>query len=358
MKNREKALLLINLGSPDSTEVRDVRTYLNEFLMDGWVIDFPSWFRFLLMRGIVVPRRAPKSAEAYRTIWTKAGSPLIVSTASLCEAVQQRVDFPVYMAMRYGSPSFKATLAAIHREMPNLKELTVLPLYPHYTMSSFGTAVRALKRINRKEKYPFDLKFFTPFFHHPAYINALAESMRPYLEQPFDKVLFSYHGIPERHMRKDGDFIRKGGFAGLELPSESYAEQCRITTRLVAEVLGLPEDKMETSFQSRLTSAGGNWVKPYSVNRLEQLPGEGVRNLLVVCPAFINDCLETLEEMGIEGKAEFLKRGGRSFTLIPCLNDQPLFADVVADWAAAGHNNVTGAQPLVGAEAPVASQKD
>lgn len=336
MEHQGKALLLINLGSPAAAETTAVKAYLNEFLTDGWVIDFPAWFRYLLMRGIVVPRRAPKSAEAYRTIWTKAGSPLIVSTAGLRDAVQARLGFPVRMAMRYGSPSMKEVLESINREIPDLRELLVLPLYPHYTMSSFGTAVHALSQIHKKGGYPFRLNFFKPFFDHPAYIHALAESIRPYLEQPFDKILFSYHGIPERHMRKDAAFIRHGGFSQLQLPVQSYAEQCRITSRLVAAALGLSEDKMEISFQSRLSSAGGNWIKPYSAGRLAELPQEGVRNLLVVCPAFINDCLETLEEMGISGKADFLQRGGRSFTLIPCLNQQPLFAEVIAGWAEVG----------------------
>ena len=333
--NNHTALLLTNLGSPDSTEVNDVKKYLNEFLMDERVIDFPYWFRFLLMRCLVVPRRAPESAKAYRKVWTPEGSPLIVEGEKLTRKVQAKADFPVALSMRYQNPSTAAAFDALLKQNPDLKEVIVLPLYPHYTMSSFDTAVAEVKRIHRKGKYPFQLKFLNPFYNHPDYIAALATQIKPFVEGAYDKIMFSYHGLPERHMRKDDERIAKGE-SSFRLPSVNYQKQAYETTRLVAEHLGIPETKYEVAFQSRLKSAGNEWIKPYTQVRLLELPNEGVKKLLVVCPAFINDCLETLEEIALRGKEDFEAAGGENLTLIPCINDQEQFADTIVKWATTG----------------------
>lgn len=336
MASSGKALVLMNLGSPDSPGVKDVRRYLNEFLMDSRVLDFPAVFRFPLVRGIITPFRAPNSAKAYSKVWRTDGSPLIVLTQQLADAVQQQFDFPVKTAMRYGNPSPRKVFDALLQADPGLKEVILFPLYPHYTMSSYETAVAYAKTIHKKYRYPFTLKFVSPFYNHPDYIAALAKRIRPYLEQPYDKILFSYHGLPERHMRKDDETISRytssGKDIGFTMPAINYQKQCLETTRLVTEALQIPADKYETTFQSRLKQAGNEWIKPYTAPRLEALPGEGVQRLLVVCPAFINDCLETLEEIAMEGKHAFESAGGTALTYIPCLNDFGPWVDTVVKW--------------------------
>ncbi|MBN9296891.1 MAG: ferrochelatase [Filimonas sp.] len=329
----KKAIILMNLGSPDSTSVKDVRKYLNEFLMDERVIDMPYLSRLLLVRGIIVPFRAPKSAKAYSSIWWKEGSPLIVLTKQLQALVQEKVDMPVEIAMRYGSPSPKDAYDNLLQKVPDLEEAILMPLYPHYAMSSFETAVKYMEEVHRKNKYTFKLKTVPAFYNHPDYIHALAESIRPYINQDFDKILFSYHGIPERHITKGdctGSHCLKVNDC-CHVPSKAhefcYRHQTITTTELTQQALGLPAEKVEQTFQSRL--GRDPWLTPYTAQRLEELPKEGVKKLLIVCPAFISDCLETLEEIAVEGKHSFMEAGGESFTAIPCLNTNALWIETV-----------------------------
>src|SRR5690349_16956707 len=238
---KKRGILLMNLGSPDSTEVKDVRRYLNEFLMDKRVIDNPYLLRLLLVQGIIVPFRAPKSAEAYRTIWTKEGSPLIVLSKQLQEALQHQVDEPVEITMRYGNPTPDAAFERLMQRMPGLEEVIAIPLYPHYAMSSFETAVEYAKEVHAKKKYPFELKFIKPYYDQPSYIDALADRMKPYLNQDYDHILFSYHGVPGRHIKKS-DPTGKHCLQAADCcntPSIAhnycYRHQCFTTTRLVTE---------------------------------------------------------------------------------------------------------------------------
>lgn len=331
-----KALLLMNLGSPDAPEKKAVQRYLNQFLMDSNVLDFPALFRFILVKGIITPFRSSATAEAYSKVWTKEGSPLVVLTNKLAAAVQAKVNYPVSVAMRYGNPSPKKAFDDLLQKNPNLKEVVVFPLYPHYTMSSYETAVVYAKEIHKKYKYPFTLKFVDPFYNHPDYIAALANSIRPFLNEPYDKLLFSYHGLPERHMIKDDIKIKQAtGKEGFIYPSKNYQKQCLETTDLVIKYLNIPAEKYETAFQSRLKQAGNEWIKPYTQVRLDELPAEGTKKLLVVCPAFINDCLETLEEIKMQGKEDFTEHGGEDLTYIPCLNDNEEWVDTVVKWVAA-----------------------
>jgi ferrochelatase len=324
--NAKRALLLMNLGSPDSTSVKDVRRYLNEFLMDGRVIDIPYLVRSLLVRGIIVPFRAPKSAEAYRSIWTDEGSPLIVLTKQLQEAVQQKIKEPVAIAMRYGNPSPRQAYDQLLKEHPGLEEVVLLPLYPHYAMSSYETAVEYAKEQHQKGNYSFKLSIIPPFYDDADYIDALAQSMQPYTEQEYDHILFSYHGIPQRHIRKSDTTgchclqVSNCCETASSAHATCYRHQLVVTTRLVAGKLGIPKEKYSISFQSRL---GKGWLEPFTDKRLEAMPGEGIKKLLIACPAFISDCLETIEEIGEEGKETFMHAGGESFTLIPCLNTHP-----------------------------------
>lgn len=332
----KRGIVLLNLGSPDSTEVKDVRKYLMEFLMDKRVIDYPYLLRLLLVGGIIAPFRAPKSAAAYKSIWTEEGSPLIVLTRQLQQALEPLANEPVEIAMRYRNPTMQSAFDKLLDRVPGLEEVVAIPLYPHYAMSSYETAVEHAKEVHQKNKYAFKLSFIKPFYNEEHYIHALSESIRPYLNQSYDQILFSYHGLPERHMTKGdptGSHCLKVPNC-CEVPSEAhkvcYRHQCWTTTQLVKQRLSIPDAKAGFSFQSRLGRE--EWLKPYTAGLLEKLPKQGVKNLLVVCPAFISDCLETLEEIAEEGKEIFLHAGGESFTMIPCLNVNPLWVQALLTW--------------------------
>lgn len=323
----------MNLGSPDSTEVKAVRRYLNEFLMDPRVIDTPFLWRWLLVKGIITPLRAPRSAKAYSAVWTDEGSPLMVLSRHLQQAFQQRVEEPVVLAMRYGSPDPNMAFEQLLKLQPALEEVVLVPLYPHYAMSSYETAVEYARAIYRKNAYSFRLTIVTPFYDQQDYLNALTESVRPFLQEPYDHLLFSYHGIPERHVRKtdptgkhclQSDACCTGS---AEAHAFCYRHQCISSTNKVAAALQVPNHKFSYSFQSRL--GRDEWLKPYTAKRLQEMPGEGIRKLVILCPAFISDCLETLEEIAVEGRELFLHAGGESFTLVPCLNLQPKWLDAL-----------------------------
>jgi protoporphyrin/coproporphyrin ferrochelatase len=333
----KKGIILMNLGSPASPDVPAVRSYLSEFLMDGRVIDIPYLLRMLLVRGIIVPFRAPKSAAAYRSIWTQEGSPLTVLTFQLRDALQAQVESPVVVAMRYGKPSPAEAFEDLMQQCPDMKEALLIPLYPHYAMSSYETAVEYARLVHAKGKYPFSLEVLPPYYRQETYQESLAASIRPWLEQPHDLILFSYHGVPKRHILK-GDTTGHHCLqseACCQTPSAAHAHcyrhQCLETTAMVTRKLGIPAGRFANSFQSRLGRE--EWLQPYTAERLRQLPGEGVRKLLMVCPAFVSDCLETLEEIAMEGKEIFLHAGGSSFTMIPCLNTHPLWVEALAGWS-------------------------
>ena len=325
----------MNLGSPDATDVKDVTRYLKEFLMDGRVIDYPYLLRSLLVKGIIVPFRAAKSAKAYETIWTKEGSPLVVFTRQLQNALQQQVEEPVEIAMRYGNPSPQAAFDKLVKSNPALEEVIAIPLYPHYAMSSYETAVAYAKEIHQRNKYSFKLTIIKPFFDEPHYLQAMVENMRPYLQLDYDHILFSYHGIPERHIKKSDTTgkhcLQTGNCCDTASPAHAtcYRHQVFTTTRLVTAQLNIPADKYSIAFQSRL---GKGWLQPFTDIRLEEMPKEGIKKLLIICPAFVSDCLETLEEIEERGKETFMQAGGESFTMIPCLNIHPLWIQAIAGW--------------------------
>jgi protoporphyrin/coproporphyrin ferrochelatase len=332
----KRGIILMNLGSPDSTEVKDVKRYLDEFLMDKRVIDYPYLFRLLLVKGIIVPFRAPKSAHAYKSIWTKEGSPLIVLTKQLQQALAQQLSDPVVVSMRYGNPTPAAAYNELLKQSADLEEAVLMPLYPHYAMSSYETAVEYMKEVHQKNGYRFRLTTIKPYYNNVDYIHALSESIRPYLQRGYDKVLFSYHGVPERHILK-GDITGNHCLQSPECCQKSspahefcYRHQCFRTTELVTTALQIPQSKFELSFQSRL--GRDKWLTPFTVARLRDLPNEGIKKLLVACPAFVSDCLETLEEIAEQGRETFLHAGGESFTMIPCLNIHPLWVHTISKW--------------------------
>ena len=335
MDTVKRGIILMNLGSPDSTEVKDVKKYLDEFLMDEKVIDKSWLFRALLVKGIIVPFRAPKSAKAYKTIWTYEGSPLVVFTKQLQHALQNEVEEPVEIAMRYGNPSPEAAFNTLLKREPGIEEVIALPLYPHYAMSSYETAVEYAKDIYKKKKYSFKLTFIKPFYNEPNYLNALSQNIKPYLAKEYDHLLFSYHGVPGRHIRKSDitlcHCLQTDNCCEVASPAHEfcYRHQVITTTKLVTEALNIPKSKYSISFQSRL---GKGWLTPFTDIRLEQFPAEGVKKLLIVCPTFVSDCLETLEEIAVRGKEIFMQAGGESYKMIPCLNTNPLWVKTIAGW--------------------------
>jgi protoporphyrin/coproporphyrin ferrochelatase len=331
----KRGIVLMNLGSPDSTVVPDVKRYLDEFLMDKRVIDYPYLFRLLLVKGLITPKRAPESAKAYASIWTKEGSPLIVLTQQLQAALQQRIEEPIEIAMRYGNPTPAAAFDRLLQNNPDLEEVIAIPLYPHYAMASYETAVEYAKEQYQGKTYPFTLSFIKPFYDEAGYIAAMVENIRPYLNEPYDHILFSYHGIPARHLTKvdptGQHCLKVNDCCNVASPAHKlcYRHQCFETTRLVTQALQIPKEKFSISFQSRL---GKGWLEPFTDVRLEQMPKEGIKKLLIISPAFISDCLETLEELEERGKETFIEAGGTHYKMIPCLNVHPLWVDALQSW--------------------------
>ena len=332
-KMSKKGLIIINLGSPESYSVKDVQVYLREFLMDEKVIDIPFLFRSIVVKGFIVPFRAKNSAEAYKTVWTDKGSPLKVITMEFSELVQKQLDIPVVVAMRYGNPTPQAALEELERKAGGpLDEILVTPMYPHYAMSSYETALDHVKDYIHAKRPQVKFRVLKPFYNEPGYIASLAESIRPYLnEQNFDGYLFSYHGLPVRHLKKS-DPTKKHCYASgdcCELKSIAwetcYKHQVKETTKLVVEKLKLDPAKVMLTFQSRLE--GDKWLQPYTDKYLEDLPKQGVKKLLVLCPAFVADCLETLEEINVRGKESFISSGGEKLVNAPCMNTDPTWVN-------------------------------
>ena len=343
MIDNKTGVLLLNLGSPDSYSVRDVRKYLNEFLMDERVIDIPLIFRIILVKGIIVPFRAPNSAKAYQTIWTAEGSPLKVITRQFKDALQKQLSLPVSAAMRYGNPTTEDAFRELNSKIADLKEILIAPMYPHYAMSSYETAIEYAVSHIRSVQKSIRIRILKPFYKDSLYIDALAASIRPYLDDSdYDGYLFSYHGLPVRHLKKSDPTGKHCYMSGdcCEVKSVAwdccYKHQVKVTTKLVAEKLDLDPVKINLTFQSRL--AGDKWLQPYTDIALEELPKQGVKKLLVLCPAFVADCLETLEEMDDRGKEIFMRNGGEVFTRVPCMNTHPEWVKTVAKYCE-GHDS-------------------
>ncbi len=341
----KRAVLLVNLGSPDSTAVPDVRRYLREFLGDERVLDLAAPLRWALLEGVILRTRPKKSAHAYEQVWTKDGSPLVVISKSVRAKLAATLGpgTPVYLAMRYGNPSIASVIAQIVAD--GVEEVLLFPQYPHYAMSSWETVVVKVFAEAARQAPTLRLTCVQPFFADDDYIKALHTVIAPYLAQPYDHVLFSYHGLPERHMRKaDSSHAHCLTVADCcntcsPVHATCYRAQIVKTTQALVRHAGLSPEKHSISFQSRL--AGEPWLTPFTDHELVRLPKEGKKHLLVLCPAFVADCLETLEEIAMQGQETFLSSGGESFTQIPCLNDHPAYIDFLANrvqyWLTAGH---------------------
>lgn len=330
-----KGVLLVNLGSPDSPTAKDVKPYLDEFLMDERVIDVPLWLRNVIVRGIILRTRPKRSARAYAKIWWEEGSPLIVISERFRDKLRKQLQLPVSLGMRYGSMTIKKALQELQEQ--GVTEVLLVPLYPHYAMSSYETVV--VKAMQVQEEHFPAMRFTTlpAFYKSDGYIQVLAQSIADGLKGfEYDHVLFSYHGIPERHIRKsdptkfhcriDGNCCQTNSVAH----HTCYRHQCYDTTDRVCQQLRLPSEMVSTSFQSRL--AGDPWLKPYTDFEFERLAKEGKRHLAVITPAFVADCLETLEEIAMEGKHQFMEAGGSSYKHIPCLNEREDWVALMAEW--------------------------
>ena len=330
-----KGVLLVNLGSPDSPNPKDVKKYLGEFLMDERVIDVPKWARTLLVKGIILNTRPKASAKAYKKIWWEEGSPLIVLSERLKEKLQKEIDLPLALAMRYGSMSIKKGLKELNDK--GVTEVFMIPLYPQFAMATTETILVLADQL-QKEFFPkITLESLPPFYNNLEYIKILSESIKSHLRgKDYEHLLFSYHGIPERHIRKS-DITKshcKIDKSCCNTPSEAHAycykHQCVEVTRLVGEYLKLEPETFSTSFQSRL--GFDPWLRPYTDRTIERLGKEGIKNMAIATPAFVSDCLETLEEIAMEGEEIFHEAGGDNFTTIPCLNDDPQWVSLLVKW--------------------------
>jgi ferrochelatase len=325
-----KAVLLVNLGSPDSTAVGDVRRYLNEFLMDERVIDSP-WLVRRLVVGLILINRPKQSAHAYQTIWTPAGSPLIVTSQRVQAELQKRLPVPVELAMRYQNPSIPNAIRKLRDR--GVDRLFLIPLFPHYAMSSYESAVERVKTVAARLAPGMHLEVQPPYYDAPDYIRALAAVARNHLAAGYDHLLFSFHGIPERHLRKSDPTgchcLAKDNCCEVPSPAHAtcYRAQCFKTVAALVQAAGVPAGKYSVSFQSRL--GRDPWLKPYTDFELAEFPPRGIRKLLVICPAFVSDCLETLEEIALRGRETFLAAGGTEYAQIPCLNEEPLWLDAL-----------------------------
>ncbi len=304
------ALLLVNLGTPDSPKTPDVRRYLREFLSDRRVIETPRFIWWPILHGLILPFRSPRSAKAYEAIWDHARgeSPLKVITRAQAEGLQARLGKAVRVdwAMRYRTPAIGGRIRALMDE--GHERIAIFPLYPQYAASTTATVVDEVARTLMAMRHQPAIRIVPPYHDHPAYIDALAESLKTQLAslpwQP-DVILASYHGLPRACVEK----------------GDPYERHCLETTRRLREALHLPEEKLRTTFQSRFGRA--EWLKPYTDETIARLAREGVRNLLVITPAFAADCLETLEEIAIAGAETFRTEGGENFAVTPCLNASP-----------------------------------
>lgn len=318
-------VLLLNLGSPASPSPADVGAYLREFLMDEYVIDRPKPLRWALVNLAIVPRRKYASAKLYQSIWTDSGSPLLVNTQALAEGLQQALgaDFKVAVGMRYGEPSTLNALSQLVAQ--GVERIIALPLYPQYAESSFETAVQAVKRAASAMDCADRLEIMPPFYNAPGYLDAAAAQVRQHLtEHPTAHVLFSYHSLPERHLKRldaSGQHCLQRADCCEQIGAHNalcYRAHCVATTRALAERLELSPQQYSLAFQSRLGRQA--WLGPQTEAILPQLVQRGIRQVAVTCPSFVADCLETLEEIAVRARQTFLQAGGRELTLVPALN--------------------------------------
>jgi len=326
------AYLFLNLGTPEAPEPQAVGRYLKEFLMDASVVDIPTPLRWFLVNVLIVPRRKFKSAEAYSQVWGERGSPLMTNSMDLLDQLRRLSPLTtIEIGMRYGQPSVGSALKKLRQQ--NVSEIRFFPLYPQYALSSTKTAILKLTEELKLMNWRPKVEILRPFYAHPKYIALLAQQFRKSVQGfPFDHVLMSYHGLPKRHLTK----ISSGCLQPIccDSPSDRsetcYRYQALQTSRQLARAVGLGDDQWSVSFQSRL---GPGWIEPFTDKEFTELPARGRRNLVVVSPSFVADCLETLEEIEVRGRELFQGAGGEGFRLVPALNADPSWARTLIEFA-------------------------
>ena len=323
-----KGILLINLGSPKDLDVNSIKDYLREFLSDDLVIDYPKILQQLLVNWIIVPSRYKNTKEAYSEIWTDEGSPLVNSTLHLGEKINTKSATPVEVSMRYQYPSIEEGLIKLKNK--GCSDVFVVPLYPHYAMSTTLTTEKEVIRIEKELNLNLNLDFIGSFYNEKEYIASLSNVISRNRSEKSDFLLFSYHGIPNRHLVKTdptkNHCLKAKNCCNTESKAKPFCYKAQVieTSRLCADRLNLREEEWGIAFQSRI---GPGWIEPFTDKELVKLANKGIKNLDVVCPAFVIDNLETLEEMNIRGRETFLESGGKSFNYIPCLNDEESWVD-------------------------------
>ena len=311
-----QGILLCNLGTPDAPRPAELRRYLKEFLSDPRVVEIPRLLWWMILNLIILRIRPRRSAKLYQSVWTEAGSPLMLYSQGQVKAVKQRLaekygDIPVVLGMRYGNPSMASAIKELTDQ--NVRDIIVLPLYPQYAGATTGSTFDAIAKTFTKLRWVPELQFINGYHKSEGYLDALCSTIKRHIDehgQP-DKLVFSYHGTPERYL-KNGD---------------PYHCFCHQTTRLVREKLGFDESQVMTTFQSRFGREP--WLQPYTDKTLEQLPKDGVKHVAVICPGFSSDCLETIEEINMEARESFIESGGEHFHYIPCLNNEPAHIDAL-----------------------------
>jgi protoporphyrin/coproporphyrin ferrochelatase len=332
MVNKKTGVLLINLGTPDSPSVGDVRSYLSQFLNDPRVIDIPWLSRKMLVNLIIVPFRAPKSAKVYKKLWTDNGSPLLYYSLEVQRLLTQALGdgYDVHLAMRYKNPSIPDTLEEMRKR--KYDEIVVLPMFPQYASASTGSAFDEVMRIVRQWWVIPEMRFISQYYDHPGFIEAFVARGKRYDLSTYDHILFSYHGLPERQVDK----VHQNGTCAdyscdsVITPENQYCYRaaCYATTRLIAGRLGISPDNYTVCFQSRLDK---KWLKPFSDRVVEDCAKKGMKKILVFSPAFTADCLETIIEIGDEYQEIFHTHGGEKVQLVESLNDHPLWIQCLKD---------------------------
>ena len=332
----KKGVILVNLGTPDGPTTVEVRRFLREFLSDPRVIDLSFPFRWLLLNLVILPFRPRRSAKAYASIWTREGSPLMVHSRALegtLSELLEKENIPVVLSMRYGNPSIKDALKKLHEL--KCERLLILPLFPQHASSTTGSIREAVFREADGDLENSKINVVRPFFNHMGFINAFVERGRPFVEKEPEHIVFSFHGLPERHLTREDE--KEHGCLRREECCDSivatnqncYRAQCFRTAELIAGGLQLKRENWSVSFQSRL--GRGEWIKPYTEQKIRELARKGLKQVTVFCPAFVSDCLETLEEIAIGCNEAFRQEGGEKLSLVPSLNADTVWVSGLTD---------------------------
>lgn len=326
-------VLLINLGTPDAPSVSAVRRYLRAFLMDRRVVDLPYYLRMALVYGFILPFRPKKTAQAYQSIWSDYGSPLLHWSLAAQAALTQELgsNYKVALGMRYGNPS----LASALKTLEHCKKIIVLPLYPQYASSTTGSSFEAVMDILKKWDVIPNLQLIKDFYHDDGFIKAQSKCIAPYVNT-HEHIVFSYHGLPERHLERVGckPVCQDSCPTNTARLPYCYKAQCYKTTEAITTELGLAAHQFSVAFQSRLGKTP--WIRPYTDELLDNLLERGIRKIAIACPSFVADCLETLEEIGLRERERWQALGGETLDVIPCLNAEPYWIEVLAKWVRQG----------------------